>query len=278
MSELLIKLRQAVLTAALPELDPNDMPPVPDLNNFELPPVRPGNNCNRNDKAIFVDLNRESGLVITICSFLEFEVTGKLSANDLFKLVVDKFIDLKLDSSFTLKGALSTGFRIKVTSIEEWPVIELDPIIAQLDMQSDLSGSVSLGVFGAAVAGDAALRGQLKLGYCEHCEGTYPEEGYTRVADSLPFLYFSRLIGYNLEGRLDMGLSNGMIGVTLAEATLLISDDDVFDDTPPVFVFDGAHALEDIMNFSPQNAISKSTVVLSQPSLFDIKMSFNPII
>jgi hypothetical protein len=69
-----------------------------------------------------------------------------------------------------------------------------------------------------------------------------------------------------------------MIGVTLAEATLLISDDDVFDDTPPVFVFDGAHALEDIMNFSPQNAISKSTVVLSQPSLFDIKMSFNPII
>lgn len=272
MSELLFKLRKAVSVTAMPELDLDDIPPVPDLNNIELPPVRPGNNCNGNDKAIFIDLSDESGLAITICYFLGFEVTGKLSANDLFKLVVDKFIDLKLDSSFTLKGALSTGVRVKFTSTEEWPVIELDPIIAQLHMQSDLLGSASLGLLRATVAGDAALRGQLKLGYCEDCEGTYPEEGYTRVADTTPFLkslYFSRLIGYNLKGRL--GLSNDMHGVTLGNgATLIISDDDMFDDTPPVFVFDGAQALEDAMKFSPQNAISKSTVVLSQPPLFDI--------
>jgi hypothetical protein len=240
----------------------NSLPSVPDLEYFQPPPVLPGNNCNGNDKAISLDIiNDESGLVITICTFLDFELEGRLSAEGMFAKFEDS-IDLELDAGFVLKGALSTGVRINVTSLAELPTIEFDPLIVQLySMQSDVSGAIQLGLLTAAVSGDAALQGEFKLGYCTYCNGTYPIEGYKRAGDTSPF-YFSRLVGYSIDGGLE--IVAGMKGIELVRAEIGVSDNDVFDDTPPVLKLPNAQSFWDSMKFSPQHAVGKSKIMISQ--------------
>lgn len=106
-------MRDGLSSIMIPEL-PSSQPPVPDLKKFQMPPVHPSNNCNGNDKAISLDITEVSdSLEITICTFLEFELKGELSAEGLF----DDFegsITLELNTDYVLKGALSTGVKIKV--------------------------------------------------------------------------------------------------------------------------------------------------------------------
>jgi hypothetical protein len=247
----------------------NSLPPVPDLEYFQPPPVLPGNNCNGNDKAISLDIiNDESGLVFTICTFLDFELEGRLSAEGMFAKFEDS-IDLELDGGFVLKGALSTGVRINVTSLAELPTIELDPLLVQLYMQSDVSGAIHLGLLTAAVSGDAALQGEFKLGYCAYCNGTYPTEGYKRAGDTSSF-YFSRLVGYSIDGGFE--IVAGMKGIELVRAEIGVSDNDVFDDTPPVLKLPNAQSLWDSMKFSPQHAVGKSKIMISQ-SFPDLRLN-----
>ena len=257
LTELLYKMRNALGNITVP-----DLPSVPDLTNFELPPVLPSNNCNDNDKAIFLDINSASGeLEITICTFLEFNLEGELSADGLLD-ELEEYIEVELDAGYALKGAFSTGIKITVASLTELPTIELDPIIAQLHLQADLSGTASLGLFEATVSGNGILQGQFKLGYCTSCGGTYlsESEGYQQAGQNSSF-YFSRLIGYDLGGRL--ALTAGMPG---AEdqldfgVGLGIKDDNIFDDTPHVIELPTAKSLLDSMKFSPQNAVSKSII------------------
>ena len=147
-------MRDGLSSIMIPEL-PSSQPPVPDLKKFQMPPVHPSNNCNGNDKAISLDITEVSdSLEITICTFLEFELKGELSAEGLF----DDFegsITLELNTDYVLKGALSTGVKIKV-SLSKAPVIELDPILTQLYLQSELAGLASLGLISATLSGNYA--------------------------------------------------------------------------------------------------------------------------
>lgn len=179
---------------------------------------------------------------------------GELSANGIFDEYTGS-ISLDIDSGYILKGAFSTGVKITVTSLTELPVIELDPITTQLYMQSDLTGTASLGLLAATVSGDASLRGDLQLSYCSDCQGSFPLDGYEQAGDSS--FYFSRDIGYNLDTAI--GLSAGMPGVVVqAGAGIKIKDDDAFDDSPPMIQLPNVQALLDSIKFSPQAAVGES--------------------
>ena len=232
-----------------------DKPSLPDLNNFEPPPALPGNNCNSNVKAISLDINAESDeLEILICTFLEFNLEGELSADGLLD-ELEEYISLELDAGYVLKGAFSTGIKITVASLTESPLIEIDPIMAQLYLQSDLLGTASLGLFEATVSGNAILQGNFSLGYCTACDGTFVSKAYQQVGEDSSF-YFSRLIGYDMIAGLE--LSAGMPGVELGvDVGIGIKDDDVFDDISPSIKLPNAQFFVDAMKFSPQNAVSK---------------------
>lgn len=251
-------MRNALSDIMLPDLSPGELPPVPNMTNFEPPHVLSGKNCNENDKSIALEINDAAGLVIQICTFLDFELEGDLSADGLLE-ELDEYIELKLDAGYVLKGALSTGVKITITSLTESPVIELDPIIAQLYLQSDLSGLASLGLLTATVSGDASLQGEFKFGYCTSCDGTY-DEGYQRLSETSSF-YFSRLLGYDISG--ELALSAGMNGVELGVGLELgIADYNIFDDIPATVQLPTAQSLVDSMKFSPQNAVSKFPYVV----------------
>ena len=257
LSELLQEMREALSQLMIPGLPSGQLPAIPNLNNFELPPVLPGSKCAGNDKTISLDITDESGVLeIAICTFLEFELEGEFSA-DSFLDGVEEYIKLQIDSGFVLKGAFSTGIKITVASLTELPSIELDPITTQLYLQSDLLGSASFGLFTAAVSGNALLRGQFSLGYCSVCNGTYPSEGYQQAGENSSF-YYSRLVGYDLEGGLE--LSAGAYGVELDifRDKIQIQDNDVFDDTPPLIQLPDVQSLRDSIKFSPQGAVGKS--------------------
>ena len=252
-------MKEAVANITTPEV-----PSVPDLTTFERPPVLPSNNCNSNDKAISVDVHDSSDkLEITICTFLDFNLGGELSADGLLD-ELEEYIEVELDAGYVLKGALSTGIKIIVSSLTESPTIELDPITVQLHLQTDLLGTASLGLFDASVSGNATLQGQYSLGYCTLCSGTYLSEGYQQAGpDSL--FYFSRLIGYDLHAELK--LTAGMPGAGdqfgFDYDILHIAEDDVFDDIPPVIELPKAQFFVDSMKFSPQNAVSKFIVLIN---------------
>jgi hypothetical protein len=250
-------MREALSHVMVPGLSPGQLPPLPDVENFKPPPVLAGNNCNGNDKAISLEINDASGLVIQICTFLDFELEGELSADGLLE-ELDEYVSLELDldAKYNLKGALSTGVKITIPSLTESPVIELDPVIAQLHLQGNILGSASFGLLRATVSGDASLRGEFKLGYCPSCNGIYPGDDYNRLSNTSSF-YFGRQLGYDLGGELE--LSAGMHGVNLGVGTEIgIKDENIFDDEPAYVQLPTAQSLLDAMKFSPQNAVSKS--------------------
>lgn len=97
-------MREALKVAMKPELPKAKLPAVPDLKKFQLPPVLPGNNCNGNDRAISIDIDSSGGgLEITICTFLDFELEGELSADGLLA-ELEESISLELDAGYVLKG------------------------------------------------------------------------------------------------------------------------------------------------------------------------------
>ena len=118
------------------------------------------NNCNKNDKPFFLDIQEASGtsLEITICVFLAFDLEGEFNTDGLFN-EIDEYIELEFDTGFVLKGAFSAGIKMTVFSLTEPMQIELDPMLTQLYMQADASGSASLGLFSATVSGNAELLG-----------------------------------------------------------------------------------------------------------------------
>ena len=258
-SELLHQMRETVSKIQLPEWasDPTahirDIP-IPDVTTFGPPPVHPSSNCYGNHKPISLVITDTVGIEIQVCTYLAYELNGDLSFDGLFNNL-EETIGLETTSGYTLKGALSTGAKIIVTSLDESPVIELDPIIVQLYMQSDLTGTANLGLLTATVSGDASLQGEFKLGYCPDCNGTFPLDGYGQLGDSSSF-YLSRYAGYSLDG--ELVIASGIKGSDIDnDASIYIADDDVFDDKAPVVKLTNAKPLIDSMKFSPQNAVSK---------------------
>ena len=256
LSELLQEMRKALSHVMIPALPSGQVPAIPNLNNFKMPIVLPGSQCEGSDKAIALNIDDTSGGVeITICTFLEFELEGEYSDGN-FVDGVEEYIKLQIDSGYILKGALSTGIKITVASLTELPLIELDPITAQLYLQSDISGSASLGLFAATISGNALLDGQVSLGYCSSCNGTYLSDDYQQTSENSPF-YFSRHVGYALEGGLELSAA-GARGLSLDVAKIGIKDDDAFDEIPPSIQLPDIQSLRDSIKFSPQGAVGKS--------------------
>ena len=274
LSELLHQLRAALSSKMLPDLPSGEIPTVPDLSNFELPPTVAGNNCDGNDKAISLNIedNASGHLEITICTFLQFEVEGNLSTDGLFN-ELEQHISLELSTGFTLSGAFSAGIKVTVVSLTDLQ-IELDPVHTQLYLQTDLSGSATLGLITADVSGAAALQGQLSFGYCPSCGGNY-QDGYEQTGEGSSF-YLRRLIGYDLDGALELSLDSMsfMPSIDLGIGFELgIEDDNVFDDIPPVIELPSAQSLLDSMRFSPEQAVSKFMDVVWFMSLYHVFIS-----
>jgi len=205
----------------VPDLPSGKVPPVPDVNTFE---VSTGMNCAGNDKAISVDIVQGAGnsLEITICTFLQFDLEGELDAGGLLDSIED-YLSLTLNAGYVLKGALSTGVKIKFASLTAAPEIELDPITTQLYAQSEVTGTLGLGLIEATMTGSAKLEGNLGLAYCTSCNGVL--EGFERAGENSSF-YFSRAIGFQLGGELALS-AGGVPGVEIGVgAKVMIEDDD----------------------------------------------------
>ena len=268
-SELRFKMREALSNVTLPEAK---LPTVPDINTFQLPPILPGNNCNGNTKAISLDIDDKSGgLDITICTFLEFELNGQVSTNGLLDYL-DVSIGFELDSGYVLKGALSTGIKITVTSLEESPLLQLDPIFMQLNMQEGISGSANFGLLKATISGDALLEGQVSLGYCTSCNGTYLSDDYQKADKNSPF-YYSRNIAFDVDAGLELSASAYGVELDMARDRIRIKDDDAFDEIPPSIQLPDAQSLRDSIKFSPQNAVSKSVCMIFWFEMFELQLT-----
>ena len=268
LSELLNEMRSALSSVMLPDLPSDELPTVPNLNNFNLPPTMASNNCNGNDKTISLDIKETSGVLdIIICTFLELELEGELSTPSGLFNELEEHISLELDAGFVLKGAFSAGIKLSVAVVEGSPQIglELDPILTQLYLQTDLSASASLGLLTATVSGDCRLNGEFSFGYCPSCDGAYLD-GYERTGEDSAF-YLKRLIGYDLGGDVGLSLesSSFMPGLDLGiGAEIGVIDDNVFDDISPVIELPSLQALKEAMRFSPEYAVSKFTDGITQ--------------
>ena len=118
-----------------------------------------------------------------------------------------------------------------MSSITEPLQIEIDPIIAQLYTQADVLGSADVGLFGAALSGNASLQGDFSLAYCDSCDGVYAsDDGYQyEQAGPDSSFYFRRLVGYDVEGVLN--LTAGIPGLSVGATGIVgIRDNNVFDD------------------------------------------------
>lgn len=202
-------------------LSTDNLPSVPDVDMFE-PPT--GSNCAGNDKAISVDITVPSGegsLEITICTFLAFELEGKLDARGLLDSI-DDHVNLKLEAYYLLHGALSTGVKITFTSLTELPVFDSDPIKTQLYAESDVTGALGLGLIEATMSGGAVLEGSLGLSYCPTCDGFL--EDYYRTGEESSF-YYQKLFGYEITGALALS-AGGVKGVQLGSGAIVRIKDD----------------------------------------------------
>ena len=254
LSELFVKMRNELKDVMRPEMI-GEIAKVPDLQVFKSPAVLPSNNCQNNDRPFNLDIQYGAGFEITLCVFLAFELEGGLSTDGLLD-DIEEYITLEFDTGYVLKGAFSAGIKVTIESLSSPAQIEIDPIIAQLYMQSDVTGSADIGLFGASLSGNAELQGELSLGYCPSCNGTYPSNGFQRAREDSSF-YFSRLIGYDMDLALSM-FAGVPAGVEFdATARIGIEDDDVFDDVTPNITLPDVQFIKDSMRFSPQNAVSK---------------------
>jgi hypothetical protein len=264
LSELLSKFREALSSLMKPDLssvlvNARGRLPVPDVDIFA---VHPGKFCIGNDKAIYLDISETSGaLEITICTFLGFEIEGELDSSGLLDEIEDS-IKLSLEADYVLQGALSTGIKI-TASLDAAPLLEMDPIVAQLYASSKLNGAVDLGLIETSITGNALIQGRLELAWCSSCDGVYTSSDvdYTRAGNTS--FYYNRAIGYQLGGGLALSAGGRIPGVEIGVGVeLSIQDDDAFDDIPPVVrLLPDAQALLDSMKFSPQNAVDMLRLV-----------------
>lgn len=243
---------------------------IPDIGIFKQPALLPGDNCRDNDKPFNLDIQDESSLEVTLCVFLAFELEGEFSTEGLLD-EIEEYITLEFETGYVLKGAFSAGIKITIDSLTSPAQIELDPITTQLYMQADVSGLAGLGLFSASLTGNAELDGELSLGYCPSCNGTYPLNEYQQVSVGSSF-YFSRLVGYDMD--LALRLFAGVpAGVEFGGTAMIgIQDDDVFDHVSPNITLPDMQFIRDAMKFSPQNAVSKYLAEVYLSFLFFINV------
>ncbi len=262
LTELLSKLRAKFQELVTPNTPANNIPPVPDTNQFNV--ARPaGAICGRSDSAIMIDILREdfSTLNLTICALLEFELDGSFDASGLLSAVEDS-LDVDLSGSFTLKGALMFGARLSIvrnntgntTSVN----IDFDPISVELAVISDLNAIVSFGMLTLEGNGKVDMFGKAEVVYCPSCieyQSSETHRNFSRVNTSS--FYFDRLFGYSIDSSIALNADVPDVhGVELGTGlTLSISDGDVFDNIPPTIIIPTAQALKDLLKFSPENAL-----------------------
>ena len=97
---------------------------------------------------------------------------------------------------------------IVTKSTEPSVEVALDPIYAQLAIDSDLSGELGLGMIKANLFGIAQLEGSATLSYCpDPC--TADVTGLTQVSSS-PF-YYQSSVGYDLNGGIEISCKSFVV-------------------------------------------------------------------
>ena len=103
--------------------------------------------------------------------------------------------------------------------------------------------------------GGVSVGGLASLDYCPSCNQAEKEaQGFLRASNTSSF-YFQRLFGYNLTASL--GVSVGVPGANIETGlSLMITDQNIFDDNGPDIVLPSASAIRDSLKFSPRNALT----------------------
>lgn len=129
----------------------------------------------------------------------------------------------------------------------------------EFSVVSDLDAVVSFGLLELEGNGKVDMFGTAELAYCPSCNGAY--RNFSSVNNTS--FYFDLLFSYSLTS--SIALSAGVSGVELDTGLMLsISDDNVFDNTPPTIVTPDAAALIDLLKFSPENAAAMLRLIDSE--------------
>lgn len=263
-TELLKEVRKAV-QGTFGDVDPSDVnltdiPTLPDVRSFQPESSiiftaaighSPGGFCNGTDKAISVSIDgNEDNFTIIICSLLGFDDEIDLDPSGLFDLN-DFPVELEIKGSASIECSLTFGTKIQVTGGYE-AVVDFEPINVRIALGADPEIILGLGVVDFQSQVNALLEGDFGISYCsggQNCAGS----SYGQLSNSS--FYLKRDVGYQMNG--DVTLKTDLEGLSLGDGLELeISDINVFDDIAPEVLIPSLEDLQDLIKFSPANAIS----------------------
>ena len=263
-TELLKEVRKAV-QGTFGDVDPSDVnltdiPTLPDVTRFQPENSiifataighSPGGFCNGTDKAISVSIDgNEDNFTIIICSFLGFDDEIDLDPSGLFDLN-DFPVELEIEGSASIDCSLTFGTKIQVTDGYKVDV-DFEPINVRIALGADPKIILGLGVVDFQSRVNALLEGDFGISYCsegQNCAGG----SYGQLSNSS--FYLKRDVGYQMNG--DVTLKTDLDGLNLGDGLELeISDINVFDDIAPEVLIPSLDDLQDLIKFSPANAIS----------------------
>lgn len=269
-TELLKEIRKGI-QGALDGVDPasvdlKEIPKLPAVSSFQPEEsiifstgIGHSGFCSGIDKAISVSIDGdENDFNITICSLLGFDEeidldpSGLLDLND-FPVELDfddpsAFIDCSLTLGAQIHVVKDTGGLSASVSFE--------PINLRVAVGGNPTVTLGLGVVDLESEVNALLEGDFGLTYCSvnpdvNCVG---DDSYERLSNSSSF-YLKRDVGYDLSG--SVTLKTDLDGLNFGDGLMLgIRDVDVFDDIAPEVEIPDFDDFNDIIKFSPANAIS----------------------
>ena len=265
-TELLKEVRKAV-QGTFGDVDPRDVnltdiPTLPDVRRFQPENSiifttaighSPGGFCNGTDKAISVSIDgNEDNFTIIICSFLGFDDEIDLDPSAIFDQN-DFPIELEIEGSAAIDCSLTFGTKIQVNKVTDGYEVDVDfePINVRIALGADPEIILGLGVVDFQSRVNALLEGEFGISYCsggQNCEGS----SYGQLSNSS--FYLRRDVGYQMNG--DVMLKTDLDGLNLGDGLQLEISDIVFDDIAPEVLMPSLNDFQDLIKFSPANAIS----------------------
>ena len=299
LTELLVEVRKEVqsLLVNQPDVSLSTLPDPPDLSAFEQVGFESGigransSICSDNTNAIFVDIEGSGDeFVFTICSLLGFEFEADLNDAGLLDEYELGFVRLELeDTSFTLKGSLTFGARLKITKRGSTlsAELEFDPLVAKLAAAANPSLTFGVGLLELEAGIDAFGKGEFGFLYDQvvGSEDSCGETGYERWKNSAgnsSSFCLKREVEYGLSGQLSVGAEIG--GLDIAEGLQLsITDTDVFDDIAPVVSLPDLDpsVFKDMLILSPALAVTilqRIDTALAEASTNELFMTNVPLL
>lgn len=163
-------------------------------------------------------------------------------------------IELEIEGSAAIECSLTFGTKIQVNKVTDGYEVDVDfePINVRIALGADPKIFLGLGVVDFQSRVNALLEGEFGISYCsggQNCAGS----SYGQLSNSS--FYLKRDVGYQMNG--DVTLKTDLDGLNLGDGLELeISDIDVFDDIAPEVLIPSLDDFQDLIKFSPANAIS----------------------